>query len=173
MRQGTIQVYTGDGKGKTTAAFGLGLRAWGRGQRVLVIQFMKGGPPSGEVLAVQSLQGFQVLVTGTDRFMIQGQYGEEDLREAARGIEAARKAVREGTWNLVVLDEIHVAVQFGLVQEEDVLELMISKPLEMELILTGRNAQKSFLAQADLITEMKCLKHPYAQGLPAREGIER
>jgi len=172
MEKGLVQIYTGDGKGKTTAAFGLGLRAWGRKKTVLVIQFMKGGPPSGEALAVGDLQGFVVFRTGSDRFVDKANPTTKDRLEAMRGIQRAKDAFQEKQWDLVVLDEVLVAVSFGLIEERVLLQLLESKPEGMELVLTGRYGTESILARADLVTEMRCIKHPFDEGLPCREGVE-
>jgi len=172
MRKGLVQLYSGDGKGKTTAAFGLGLRAWGRNQKVLVIQFMKGGAVSGEVLAVRDLEGFQVFRTGADHFVKKGGESQEDRLEATKGLQRAREAFHEEKWDLIILDEINIAVSFGLISEEQVLDLVKGKPERVELILTGRDAPPSLLAASDLVTEMKSVKHPFDDNVPFREGIE-
>jgi len=172
LSRGTVQVYTGDGKGKTTAALGQALRACGHGFRVLMIQFMKGSKNYGELLSSESVPGLEIVQKGLPTFVKKGEPGEEDLRLAAEGLELARKAVREGKHDILILDEINVAVDYGLLQVDDVLEIIGEKPDGMEIILTGRYAPQEFIDAADLVTEMKEIKHHFASGLEMREGIE-
>jgi cob(I)alamin adenosyltransferase len=171
-RSGTVQIYTGDGKGKTTAAFGLALRACGHGRRVLVLQFMKGSERYGELKAAASLASFTVEQYGRDDFVRRGAPTPEDVRLAAAGMARARQAVGGGDFDLVVLDELNVAVAYGLVPEDDVLALIKEKPAALELVLTGRGAPPALIEAADLVTEMKEIKHPYRRGVKAREGVE-
>lgn len=170
--KGCIQVYTGNGKGKTTAALGLGLRATGHGHRVLMIQFMKGWETYGELTAVKNLPGFEIIQAGLPNFVCKEGPKEEDKIQARRGLDKARQAILEGQYDLVILDEINVALDYGLVPLEEVLELLRNKPAHLELVLTGRYAPPEIIAAADLVTEMTLHKHPYYQGVPAREGIE-
>jgi cob(I)alamin adenosyltransferase len=172
MRTGTIQLYTGDGKGKTTAALGQALRACGHGWTVLVIQFMKGDIRYGEIVAAESVPGLTVEQYGLPTFVKKGDPGEEDLRLAREGMERAREAVLGNEYDMVVLDEINVAVDYGLVPLEDVLELLGSKPGPLELVLTGRYAHPDLIERADLVTEMREIKHHYQKGIQAREGVE-
>jgi cob(I)alamin adenosyltransferase len=172
LTRGTVQVYTGSGKGKTTAALGQALRACGHGLRVLMIQFMKGSENYGEVMIFGKVPGFKLVQSGLPTFVEKGNPSEEDLRLARRGMELARKAVEDGAWDILILDEINVAVDYGLAGVSEVLELIRKRPPEMEMILTGRYAPDEFLEVADLVTEMKEVKHHYADGQEMREGIE-
>ncbi len=167
-----IQVYTGDGKGKTTAAAGLALRALGAGWRVCFLQFCKARPSAElEMLRKAGGERFALLRFGADRF-ITGAPSAEDLAEARRGLEAARQAVTGGAYDLVVLDEINLAVHFRLFSIADLLALLDARPNSVELALTGRRAAPELLARADLVTEMREIKHYYTQGVPARPGVE-
>lgn len=172
IEQGYIQVYTGNGKGKTTAAFGLALRAAGRGLRSCIFQFIKGGGPYGEQLAAKSLSPL-VTVISTGR---PGWVNTKDITEdrciAQDAYVQARCLLISGEYDLFVCDEILGASGFGLIDLEQILELMAQKPKQVELVLTGRNAHEQIIAAADLVTEMRDIKHYYNAGVPARVGIE-
>ena len=168
---GLVHLYTGNGKGKTTSAFGLALRTVGRGGRALIIQFMK-NTPSGEVLAAERVEGLEVRLFGAPGFVKPGEPRPEDVEKAREGIEAAREALRSGDYRLVVLDEVNVAVAFGLLSEEEVVETVRSRHPETEVVLTGRYAPQSFYDLADYVTEFREVKHPYTRGISARPGIE-
>ena len=170
-REGFVQLYTGDGKGKTTAALGLVLRALGHGMRVAVLQFMKADPTWGEIVMLRRL-GVEVRQCGLDHWVIKGDATEEDLAAAREGFERARELVSRGDHDLVVLDELVTAVFFELVPLDDVLALLREKPAHVELVITGRRAPEELLAAADLVTEMVPRKHYYDAGVEAREGIE-
>jgi cob(I)alamin adenosyltransferase len=170
--RGTVQVYTGDGKGKTTAALGLGLRAWGHGARVLVIQFMKGRINYGELEAARRLEGFDVEQYGRETFVDRDAPAAEDVALARGALARARQVVAENAYDLVILDEVNVAADYGLIKAADVLDLIAKKPLEMELVLTGRNAPAEFVEAADLVSDVREVKHYYRVGIPARKGIE-
>jgi cob(I)alamin adenosyltransferase len=173
LEQGCIQIYTGNGKGKTTAALGLSLRAVGRGLRVCFFQFIKGGGPYGEQLAAQRLAPqFTVIQTGRPGWVDRDDI-TEDRRLAQEALEQARGIITSGDFDLVVLDELNGAVGFGLVDVEQVLEIMSLKPPTMELVITGRNADERIIEAADLVTEMREVKHYYRAGVPARVGIEK
>ncbi|MGB9906916.1 MAG: cob(I)yrinic acid a,c-diamide adenosyltransferase [Candidatus Saccharicenans sp.] len=172
--RGYIQVYTGEGKGKTTAALGLALRAAGHGFRTYIGQFLK-GQPSGEILAARKLS---TLITveqfGRKKFLkVTEDFEEEDYRLAEAGLKKCLKAMLSGHYRIIVLDEINVALNLGLLKEKPVLEFLDRKPEEVEVILTGRYAPESILARADLVTEMVCRKHYYDSGVRARKGIEK
>jgi cob(I)alamin adenosyltransferase len=172
LREGAVQVYTGNGKGKTTAALGQALRACGHGLKVLVIQFMKGSTDYGEVMIARTVPGLEIIQSGLPTFVRKFAPSQEDLDLAARGMELAVKAVDSAACDMLILDEINVAVDYGLVKVEDVLSLLARRPPQMEIILTGRYAPVEFLEIADLVTEMKEVKHHYAAGKEMREGIE-
>jgi cob(I)alamin adenosyltransferase len=167
-----IQVYTGAGKGKTTAAFGQALRAIGHGWNVLVIQFMKGDPTYGEVIAAKQLGNLELVQSGLPTFVEKGNPSVEDLRLAREGFELARTAVRSGTYQMLILDEINVAVDYGLLKLQDVLDLVRICPSSIELILTGRYAHAQLIEVADLVSEVREIKHPYMKGIVSREGID-
>ena len=174
LTQGLIQVYTGNGKGKTTAALGLAFRAVGREMKVCMIQFMKGGGPYGEHLAAPRLAPYLTIIpTGREGWVNRDTPDPEDVRLAREAWEMARKAVTGGEYDLVILDEINGAVAFGLLAVEDVLDLMNRKLAGVELVLTGRSADERVIAAADLVTEMRDIKHYYRQGIPSRIGIEK
>jgi cob(I)alamin adenosyltransferase len=174
LEQGFIQVYTGNGKGKTTAALGLALRAVGREMKVCIIQFMKGGGPYGEHFAAQRLAPYLTIVTtGRPGWVNRDNPDPEDMRCAREALTLARNAMASGEYALMILDEINGAVSFGLLDVEDVLDLMRHKPGPLELVLTGRNAHERVLAAADLVTEMREVKHYYKAGVAARVGIEK
>jgi cob(I)alamin adenosyltransferase len=169
--QGYVQVYTGDGKGKTTAALGLALRAAGAGHRVFFAQFAKGMYYS----ELQALERFSDLITVRQygrRCFIRGEPGEEDRRLARTGLAEAKVEMLSGRYQLVVLDEASIAVYFGLFSIDDLLEVVEVRPTEVELVITGRRAHERLLAVADLVTEMREVKHYYQQGVAARKGIE-
>lgn len=168
---GYVQVYTGNGKGKTTAALGLALRAAGAGLKVFIGQFMKGSA-TGELKA---LQRFDDLIT-IEQFGRQGfvhsQPDAEDIERASRGLARAKQALLSGECDLVILDEANVAAHFRLITVAQLLELIDAKPAQVELVLTGRYAAESVIERADLVTEMCEIKHYYQQGVEARRGIE-
>lgn len=169
---GLVQVYTGDGKGKTTAALGLALRAAGAGRRVYIGHFLK-SRPGGEHESLRRLgPNVSVELLGSDGW-VRGGRPTAEQREAARAaLQKIRAAVTCGTYDLVIADEIAVAVTYGLVTENEVIGLIEAKSAHTELVLTGRQASAAVLERADLVTEMREVRHPYARGLPARRGIE-
>jgi len=169
--KGLIHVYTGDGKGKTTAAIGLGVRAVGAGLRVHMIQFMKGRRYS-ELDALERLPGFTVVQFGRDEFVSKKKPEQIDINLAQKGLAHAQEVLRKNEYDVVILDEINVAVDYHLISLDDVLELMKMKPDSMELILTGRYATPELVRQADLVSEMLEIKHPFQKGVPSRKGID-
>lgn len=169
---GTVQVYTGDGKGKTTAALGQALRAVGHGRKVIVIQFMKGQINYGELKAAENIPGLKIEQYGLPTFVERGNPSKEDKELARKGIERAKEVIRGAKYDIVILDEINVAVEYGLVGLSELLGLIKAKPPGLELVLTGRYAAKEIIELADLVTEMKEIKHHYQKGIQAREGIE-
>lgn len=172
LEKGLVQVYTGNGKGKTSAAFGAALRAIGRGLKVYVIQFIKGGFDYGELHSIKSLPNLKLAAFGRGRFITETRPPEEDIKLAHEGFKLARKVVSGGEYDMVVLDEINVALHLKMISLNDVIQLVKKRPKHVELILTGRNAPAEIVEVADLVTEMKEIKHPYADGVPPRKGIE-
>jgi len=170
-REGFVQVYTGDGKGKTTAALGLVLRALGQGLRPAVLQFMKSDPTWGEIVTLKKL-GVPVEQCGLDHWVFKDGASEEDLAAAAAGLAQARSLVGGGDYDLVILDELITAVYFELIPVAAVLAMMAARPRAVELVITGRRASEELIAAADLVTEMRPLKHYFDAGVQARRGIE-
>ena len=170
--KGYIQVYTGNGKGKTTAALGLALRAAGAGLKVFFAQFMK-GIKSSEVNALEKVSD-QITIKqyGSDCF-VNKTPKEGDIIAARKGLTEARDAMLSGRYQVVVLDEANVAIEYNLISTEDLLGLMRIKPDDVELIITGRDADPKIIEAADLVTEMKEVKHYYPTGVSARRGIEK
>ncbi|HIJ94194.1 MAG TPA: cob(I)yrinic acid a,c-diamide adenosyltransferase [Desulfuromonadales bacterium] len=172
LERGYIQVYTGNGKGKTTASLGLALRAVGRGLRVCFFQFIKGGGRYGEHLAAEKLAPLLTIIQTGRPGWVNTKDITEDRRVAQEALTQARQLLTSGDYDLFICDEINGAVGFGLIDVEQVLELISAKPAQVELVLTGRNAHEQVIAAADLVTEMRDIKHYYAAGVPARTGIE-
>jgi len=167
--KGLVHVYTGDGKGKTTAALGLAMRAVGQGMKVAFIQFIK-GEPCGEHLFVKQYRPFELVqISVGDSF----KKSKEQLgQEAQQTLAYATQEILSQKYDLVVLDEIFVAISQGLITVKQVQELLDSKPASVELVLTGRNAPSEITQRADLVTEMLMIKHPFTDGTTARRGIE-
>lgn len=172
LSKGYVQIYTGGGKGKTTAALGLALRASGRGMRSYIGQFMK-GQQYGELDALRDHACITVEQYGDPRCIRREEVTPEHVAQAQRGLERARAAMLSGVYDIVVLDEVNAAIWFGLLEVEEVLAFLDGKPERVEVILTGRRAPQELIDRADLVTEMCEVKHYYAQGVVAREGIER
>jgi cob(I)alamin adenosyltransferase len=170
--KGLVHVITGNGKGKTCSAVGMAVRALGRGLKVILIQFLKPEDGSGEILFLKNADGFKSLQFGITGFLGRDGVQPEDIRLAGLGLEAADDAVRSGKWDMIILDEILMAVGFGLIPVESVLRLIGEKNEAVELVLTGRNAAKAVIERADLVSEIREIKHPYRLGLDARRGIE-
>jgi len=170
--KGLLIINTGDGKGKTTAAFGQALRAVGHGKRVCVIQFIKGDWPSGEVRAVESFsQQIEVHVCGTGFTWDASDL--EEVKDAARqGWTLAKEKIVSGRYDLIVLDEITYPINYGIIKEEEVLRVLGDRPSTTDVVITGREAGEGLMATADLVTEMREVKHPYKQGVKARKGID-
>jgi len=174
MEKGFIQVYTGNGKGKTTAALGVALRAVGHGMKVLIIQFMKGNMNYGEMESARRLSPHLTIVrTGRESFVSKSNPDPADILLAREGFALASQAIEKGEVDILILDEINMAIDFGLIPLSDLLELIDSKPGTMELILTGRNARPEILDKADLVTEMVERKHYFNMATGARKGIDR
>jgi cob(I)alamin adenosyltransferase len=171
---GYVQVYTGNGKGKTTAALGLAFRAAGRGFRTYIAQFLK-AQPTGEIEAAEKLAPLVTIEQfGREGFVtVTGGPDDEDVARAGTGLARARKAMLSGTYRIVVLDEVNTAVHLKILPEAEVLAFIDQRPAAVELVLTGRYAPASFIQRADLVTEMSAVKHYYDRGVKAREGIEK
>lgn len=165
-------MYTGDGKGKTTAALGQALRAWGHGRRVLVIQFMKGRINYGELAAVKKLDGFDIIQMGRETFVSRENPDPVDVEMARDALRLLVDKVKAADYDMVIADEINVALDFGLIKLEPVLELINDKPPGLELVLTGRNAPPEIMEAADLVSEVHEIKHHFKEGVSAREGVE-
>ncbi len=168
-RRGLVIVHTGDGKGKTTAALGLALRAFGAGLRVLILQFIKGKKDSGELKALKLL-GVEIRQCGLG-FITKENFAEQK-KSAREAIELAQKEILSGDWDLIILDEINYAVKFGLVDAPELLELIKIRPPTLHLVFTGRDALPELVEAADLVTEMKLIKHQFQKGIAAQSGIE-
>lgn len=171
MKKGLLQVYTGDGKGKTTASLGLALRASGHGWKVLMIQFMK-GRVYGELPAVEALPNITIEQYGRDEFVDKRNPEAVDVEFAEKGFERAKDALSSGEYDIVILDEINVAVDFKLVSIQEVIDVIKGRAAGVEVVCTGRYAPAELIEIADLVTEMKEIKHPYNNNIPGRLGIE-
>ncbi|MFC2068236.1 cob(I)yrinic acid a,c-diamide adenosyltransferase [Chloroflexota bacterium] len=170
--RGLVQVFTGDGKGKTTAALGTVLRALGHGLRVYVAVFMKGNYPYGEWETLSRLPKVKVTRFGFRKFTDPAHIKPQEIEQAKQALASSREAMLSGDYDLVILDEINIAVGWNLVELDEVIQLIKSRPQNVELILTGRYAHKEIIKLADLVTECLKIKHPYNEGVPARAGIE-
>ncbi len=172
LKKGYVQVYTGTGKGKTTAAIGLAVRAAGCGMKVFIAQFLKGMRYS-EIKCLEMLKQNITLKQYGLRCFIREEPGKEDIQAARKGLAEARKVIVSGVYDLVILDEITIAEYFGLLSTEDIIGLIDSKPAHVEIVLTGRKTSQKIIDRADLVTEMREIKHYYNKGVPARKGIEK
>jgi cob(I)alamin adenosyltransferase len=171
MERGYIQVYTGNGKGKTTAALGLSLRAAGAGLKVYIGQFLKKGGYS-ELAALERFSDFITIEQfGTGEYII-GAPKAADVEAGKQCLAALKQAMLSGKYNVVIMEEAGVAEKFGIIGEQDILDLIRQKPDPVELIITGRGVSQAVMDAADLVTEMKEIKHYYQKGIMARKGIE-
>lgn len=176
-KHGLVLVHTGDGKGKTTAALGLAIRSWGDGFRVKIIQFIKGGWKTGEMKTIEelgklsdgriSLEQCGLGFTNTDKVTM-----EEHKAAAHEAYDKAKAIIEAEGCDLLVLDEINCAVHYNLITEEELFALLDLRPREMHIVCTGRDAAPALMERADLVTEMKLIKHPYDKGIPAQLGVE-
>ena len=171
FKKGNIHIYTGSGKGKTTAAIGLGIRAVGAGNKVYMIQFMKGRRYS-EINTLENVPNFEIKQFGRDEFVSKENPKQIDIDFAREGFNHAKKIIQTKKYDMLILDELNVAVDFNLISVKDVIKLIEDKPDNLELVLTGRYAHTEFVKIADVVTEMLEIKHPYQRGLIARKGID-
>ena len=174
--KGLVLIHTGDGKGKTTAALGLALRAYGAGLNVLILQFIKGRQNSGELAALERLSKIsaenKIEIRQCGLGFIDKNKIVEHKAAAENALELARTEILSANWDLIILDEILYAVKFQLLDAEKVLALIKIKPPQLHIVLTGRDAPKILIDAADLVTEMKLIKHPFQRGIKAQRGIE-
>jgi cob(I)alamin adenosyltransferase len=167
-----IQVYTGDGKGKTTAALGQALRALGHGYKVFMIQFLKGRTYGELITCSNCLPDFTIVMSGRDEFVTKGAPEEIDIRMAREGFDLAHKVAAEGKHEMLILDEINIALDYGLIPLRELLDFLDSCPEDMEIVCTGRYAPPELIERADLVSEIKEIKHHYQRGVGMRKGIE-
>lgn len=175
MNKGQVIIFTGDGKGKTSAAMGIALRASGHNMYVSIIQFVKSGGATGEAKAVERLAPeieFVSLGKGFVNCCGDAKPLSEHKRSALEALALARQRMESGSWDILVLDEILTAVALALIESKDVLGLLARKPSKLHVILTGRGASDDLIAAADLVTEMRSIKHPYDNGIGAQKGID-
>lgn len=171
--RGRIRVITGEGKGKTTSALGLAIGAVGKGLKVFMVQFLKAPDTSGEHVAVEALSpSLKISPMGRRGFIHRRGIEPEDRHVAGQAVEMVREAMMGGDYDVIVLDEVNVAIHAGLIGEEDLLSVIEAKPPRVELIITGRYALPSVVERADAALEMRKIKHHFDGGIPPREGIE-
>jgi cob(I)alamin adenosyltransferase len=171
LKPGYVHVYTGDGKGKTTAAIGAGIRALGANKKVCMIQFMKGQKTS-EIETIDKLKNFDIFRFGSKNFVDKNNITEEDIKLAENGLNKAEQIINSTDYDLIILDEIIVAVDFKLLEEDKIINIIKNKPKKLEIIFTGRYASKKLIEIGDIVTEMKEIKHPFKEGMKPREGFE-
>ncbi len=177
LQHGYIQVYTGNGKGKTTASLGLAMRALGRGWKVLIVMFTKGGNDYGELISFSQLcpqmkDNVKIVQAGLDRIVYSNNIKEEDKLLIQEGWKTAQNAIKEDKYQLIILDEANIAIDLGCIQLADMVETLKNKPQNMEIVLTGRNAKQEIIEVADLVSEIIPVKHYWDKGIKARKGIE-
>lgn len=171
--KGLVLVNTGNGKGKTTAALGLSIRAWGEGLKVLILQFIKGSWKYGELKALSKFAPDITVKQCGQGFTRRGNTDIKVHQESAKkALIEAKEEMLSNKWDMIILDEINYAIDFELVELSDVLDLIEHKPANLHLVLTGRNAKEEIIAKANLVTEMKEIKHPFKEGIKAQKGIE-
>lgn len=172
--RGLVIVHTGNGKGKTTAALGMGMRSWGQGLKVLVIQFIKGNCTYGELKTIEKLGPNFVIRQMGEGFVdgLRDNTLEGHRSAAAKALQTAAAEIATGKWDLIILDEINYAIKYRLVPAGAVVALIDKKPPSLHLVLTGREASPEIIERADLVTEMREIKHPYEKGIKAQKGIE-
>lgn len=176
-QRGYIQIYTGNGKGKTTASLGLAMRALGRNWKVLVIMFTKGGSNYGELTSFRNLStkiknNLTIEQAGLDRIIYANNKNDDDEKEIKKGWELAKKAIKNNEYQLIILDEINIAIDLKILDIDEVVDVLKNKPQAMEIVLTGRNAHPKAIEIAHLVSEIKPVKHYWDFGITARQGIE-
>jgi cob(I)alamin adenosyltransferase len=171
LKNGLIHIYTGNGKGKTTASIGLGIRAIGNNLKVYMIQFMKGRRYS-EINALENIPNFKIVQFGRDEFVSKDKPEQIDIDLARRGFGHAKEIISKGGYDLVILDEVNVAVDFNLISLDELLNVLKEKPKKVEIVLTGRYAHPDLVIHADVVSEILEIKHPFHQGIKSRKGID-
>lgn len=176
-QHGYIQVYTGNGKGKTTASLGLAMRALGRCWKVLIIMFTKGGDDYGELKAFRELapdiaNNLKIVHAGLDRIVYIDNQNEKDREEILKGWNLAKKAIENDEYQLIILDEANIAIDLGIIDVDEVVDVLKNKPDNMEIVLTGRNAHPKIIEIAHLVSNIEPVKHYWDTGIAARKGIE-
>lgn len=176
-QHGYIQVYTGNGKGKTTASLGLAMRALGRKWKVLIVMFTKGGNDYGELNSFRQLSSdisnnLKIVQAGLDRVIYMNNKSEADYTEIKKGWELAKKAIKNQEYQLIILDEANIAIDMGILDVDEVVEVLKNKPDEEEIVLTGRNAHPKIVKIAHLVSKIEPVKHYWDTGIAARKGIE-
>ena len=176
-KHGYIQVYTGNGKGKTTASLGLCMRALGRNWKVLLVMFTKGGDNYGELISFKKLSpeinnNLTIKQAGLDRIVYSSNMNADDKKEIQKGWNEVKEAVKNNSYNLIIMDEANIAIDLGLIDLQEVVDTLKSKPDEMEIVLTGRNAKQEIIDIAHLVSNIEPVKHYWNTGVVAREGIE-
>lgn len=176
-QHGYIQVYTGDGKGKTTASLGLAMRALGRDWKVLIVMFTKGGNDYGELNSFRQLSdkiadNLTIVQAGLDRVIYKSNENEQDHKKIKKGWNLVKKAVKNDEYQLIIMDEANIAIDMGILDVDEVIKVLKSKPDEMEIVLTGRNAHPKIIEIAHLVSRIEPVKHYWDKGVYARKGIE-
>lgn len=174
---GYIQVYTGNGKGKTTASLGLTMRALGRGWNVLIVMFTKGGDDYGELFSFTNLSTIltnklKIVQAGVDRIVYAKNICDEDVETIKKGWDIAKEAIKSKQYQLVILDEANIALDLELIDLNEMLDVLKNKPDDIEIVLTGRNARQEIIDVAHLVSEIRPIKHYWDKGIKARKGIE-
>lgn len=176
-KHGYIQVYTGNGKGKTTASLGLAMRALGRCWKVLLVMFTKGGDNYGELNSFRNLSptikdNLTIVQAGLDRIVYSSNKNTEDEKAILEGWELVKKAIKNNEYNLIIMDEANIAIALNIIDVDEVVEVLKNKPEEMEIVLTGRNAHEKIIEIAHLVSRIEPVKHYWDTGVVARKGIE-
>ncbi|MCW3489771.1 cob(I)yrinic acid a,c-diamide adenosyltransferase [Dethiobacter alkaliphilus] len=172
-KKGLVMIYTGDGKGKTTAALGLALRASGHGAKIFMVQFRKSDPTYGEIQAINKfLPNATVVQSERSRITGHGGFEQEDFDDAKNVFAKGREALLSGEYDLVIFDEVNFAADYGLIPRDEVVKMLKQRPPQTDVVLTGRNAPAEFVEMADLVSEVREIKHHYRAGIMAQKGIE-